>query len=260
MAHAFRRGSRTSYWMVTVAAAAAGMLMASGLVFASSTSEVINACRHKATGAIRYVEKYGACNGAEVAMSWNVQGNDGREGAVGPQGVPGPQGPAGPDGKDGVATLEALAGTPCENGAGVLEITSTRDRSNTAAQSWNDPVSLTCRVVNPNPSYSLRIKISTYPRERVLRVVVAGDHALCENKDFRNERQATWECTVQVPVGVQTVLTASVTDEGYTDEGGFYSVPWGGRLAWAGCDEGTHFDNPCNVTMTGPRVVEVAVE
>jgi Lamin Tail Domain/Collagen triple helix repeat (20 copies) len=79
---------------------------------ASSQQEagVIHACRHRATGQLRFVADPSRCRKSERPLSWNVTG------PAGPQGPPGPQGDRGADGAAGPPGPEGPAGPPGPKG------------------------------------------------------------------------------------------------------------------------------------------------
>jgi hypothetical protein len=86
--------------VVALAVAAAGARATLG----SSTSEVINACRNKATGVLRVPSAGTSCKADEQPLQWNIRG------------VPGPTGPQGPAGP---VSVSALANTGCTTAAGL---------------------------------------------------------------------------------------------------------------------------------------------
>jgi hypothetical protein len=80
-------------------------LLTSGIYFASSSSQEINACYDKKNGVLRIASR---CNSQEKSISWNktgpqgIQGDPGERGPQGEKGEPGPQGVIGPIGPQGV--------------------------------------------------------------------------------------------------------------------------------------------------------------
>ena len=95
------------------------------------TADVINACRNKASGALRVPAAGATCKSDEQPLQWNVRGAAGPAGPAGPAGAPGPAGIAGPSGPRGATgaigpqgpagptTVEALGGSTCTTAAGV---------------------------------------------------------------------------------------------------------------------------------------------
>lgn len=128
----FRRGTRSSYHVVLIAGATAGMVIGGGLITARATSDQIHACKNKGSGGLRVVSGPDDCNGSETPLSWNAQGN---------AGVPGPTGPAGPPGPAGAGNIDALLGQSCNVGSsneGTLVATYGSDGT-------VDPVALGCK-------------------------------------------------------------------------------------------------------------------
>jgi hypothetical protein len=107
----------------------AGVTGAAVVQSASTQQEagLIHACRHRATGQLRFVVDPSRCRKSERPLSWNVTGPAGPQGPPGPQGdrgadgaagPPGPEGPAGPPGPKGdpgpgLTSLNDLDGVAC---------------------------------------------------------------------------------------------------------------------------------------------------
>ena len=81
---------------LSVALVALGALLAGGVVWAQTPSE-ITACVEPRTG---YLRIGGSCAGGQT-LAWNQQGPKGDAGAAGPKGDAGPRGEAGPAGPKG---------------------------------------------------------------------------------------------------------------------------------------------------------------
>jgi hypothetical protein len=94
-----------------VAGLVAGVIVAAGVAAAIpgvGGNETIYACYSTKNGAVRLVDEGVQCGRSELPTSWNQTG---------------PQGDEGPPGEPGPATLDALAGSPCElPGGGVGEV------------------------------------------------------------------------------------------------------------------------------------------
>jgi hypothetical protein len=80
---------------LTVAFVSAGLLVT---VTAQSASNILYACVHNVTGALRLAPAGVSCLQNESLIQWNVTGPQGPQGPVGPTGPNGPQGPQGPAG------------------------------------------------------------------------------------------------------------------------------------------------------------------
>jgi Collagen triple helix repeat (20 copies) len=91
-----------SLWLLVVVLAAA---IGGGVAYATipDASGVIHGCFQKSSGKLRLIDTdTGAhCGPAEVAISWNQVGPQGKLGPTGPQGPSGPIGPQGPTGPQG---------------------------------------------------------------------------------------------------------------------------------------------------------------
>lgn len=132
-----------------LAVATMGLLL--GVTLASpSENDAIHGCYKNSSGALRVIDRaLESCNRHETAIRWNQTGPVGRQGEVGPRGAPGPAGTAGSDGAVGPAgpgapTIDALGGTPCDGGTGILDVTYDRVGM----------VALTCVTAPPTPSTS----------------------------------------------------------------------------------------------------------
>ena len=124
----------------------AGLAVLAGAAAISAATEpdgTIHACQNLRHGLLRVVGSADACKTAkEKALQWNERGPAGPAGEAGPQGPPGPQGPKG---DPGIASIGALAGTPCttfENGIGTVEVDVTP----------TDLITLTCEAGGGTPS------------------------------------------------------------------------------------------------------------
>lgn len=98
-----------------IAAAGAGLLMATGVAYASipAADGTIHGCYASKGGDVRLVEEDEACKTQERRVSWNRQGPPGEVGPQGPQGEQGPQGiqgETGPEGPEGPAGPAGPAG------------------------------------------------------------------------------------------------------------------------------------------------------
>ena len=126
-----RRSLRVAALCVLAVAAIAGT--AGAALDALLVDDVINACRNKASGALRVPSVGSSCKTDEQPLQWNVRGvagPAGPAGAPGPAGAAGPAGPAGPvgprgatgaigpQGPAGPATVDALSGSTCTTAAG----------------------------------------------------------------------------------------------------------------------------------------------
>jgi hypothetical protein len=147
--------SRTLVRVLVPAVAAAAVVAA--VASADGGAGAIQACRNMTNGEVRIVTSPADCRTPEEPVAWNATGPQGPEGpagppgppgadgpagppgpagpagAVGPQGpagpagTPGPQGPAGPQGPEGpagsgLASLDDLAGLPCDGGTGIVSV------------------------------------------------------------------------------------------------------------------------------------------
>lgn len=92
-----RRYSRLLYIAVLAGAAVAiGSGVALGVVGADGS---INGCYKAENGQLRVIDATGACNRAELPISWNQTGPQGPAGPAGPAGPEGPKGDQGPPGE-----------------------------------------------------------------------------------------------------------------------------------------------------------------
>jgi hypothetical protein len=99
----------------------AGITAVTGAAVVQSASThheagVIHACRHRATGQLRFVVDPSRCRKSERPLSWNVIGPAGPQGPPGPQGAPGADGAAGPPGPEGPAGPPGPKGDPGPQG------------------------------------------------------------------------------------------------------------------------------------------------
>lgn len=134
------RGSRiTRRRAVPIGAGLALCLSAAALAHAgvlAGAGSTIYACKLLPSGLLRVVHDSSSCRRHEQALNWNTEGATGPAGPAGPQGPAGAVGPAGPQGPagsagpagpqgpagSGIASLDALAGTSCDDGAGTLDV------------------------------------------------------------------------------------------------------------------------------------------
>ena len=134
-----RKSLRAAAVAVLAVAAIAGT--AGATLDAVLTDAVINACRNKASGALRVPATGVSCKSDEQPLQWNVRGVAGPVGPTGPTGAPGPVGAAGaagpagprgatgavgPQGPAGPTTVEALRGSTCTTAAGVYGLLTVR--------------------------------------------------------------------------------------------------------------------------------------
>jgi hypothetical protein len=112
---------------VVVGLMVAALLVATaGFVAAQSSTEIINGCYDKRTGALRYLQS-GSCTAKETAISWNEvgpqgpPGPQGEKGDAGPQGETGAQGPSGPQGEKGDTGPQGPQGEKGDTGAQGLQ-------------------------------------------------------------------------------------------------------------------------------------------
>ena len=118
------------------------------------TADVINACRNKASGALRVPAAGVTCKSDEQPLQWNVrgvagpagpagpagaQGPVGAEGPLGPSGPRGATGATGPQGPAGPASVEALRNSTCVTAAGVYGVLTVRTANDGA-------VTFSCRA------------------------------------------------------------------------------------------------------------------
>src|SRR5688572_32906275 len=99
----------------------AGITAVTGAAVVQSASSqheagAIHACRHRATGQLRFVVAPSRCRKSERPLSWNVTGPAGPQGPPGPQGDPGAPGAAGPPGPEGPAGPPGAKGDPGPKG------------------------------------------------------------------------------------------------------------------------------------------------
>jgi Lamin Tail Domain/Collagen triple helix repeat (20 copies) len=96
--------------LAPVAVAAALVAAVANAGGSTSDTGVIHACRNVANGRLRVVRAGAGCRPHEAPLAWNVTGPQGQDGPPGPAGPPGPEGPAGPAGADGAAGAQGPAG------------------------------------------------------------------------------------------------------------------------------------------------------
>ena len=151
---------RRTLALATIAAVAVGA--GAGYAAIPGSSGAVNGCYEKKTGILRVIDKDAgkSCLAFESPIAWSVQGpkgDPGAPGAAGPKGdtgapgVQGPEGPPGPAGAagGGLASLDALAGIPCNlggAGAGVVALSYSAGAGGVAT--------ITCR---PATLYSLTV-------------------------------------------------------------------------------------------------------
>ena len=122
-----------------------GLAGAAAISAATEVDGTIYACQNLRHGLLRVVAAADACKTTkEKPIQWNERGPAGPAGEPGPQGPPGPPGPQGPKGDPGVASIGALAGTPCttfENAEGTVAVDVTP----------TDLITLTCEPGGGSP-------------------------------------------------------------------------------------------------------------
>lgn len=95
----------------------AATLVAGGVALAHHDPNVIHACAHDQTGALRQVDDDADCQPSESPVEWGIVGPEGPVGPMGPQGPVGPQGPIGPEGPVGATGPQGPAGADGADGA-----------------------------------------------------------------------------------------------------------------------------------------------
>ncbi len=108
--------------LAAVTSAALTAVLVGGVALAqTTTTPVISACVHNATGNVRIVTAQSDCTPNETFTTWNQKGEKGDTGPVGPtgpqgsQGAPGPPAPLGrpvPPGPSGQRGLPVLMAPP----------------------------------------------------------------------------------------------------------------------------------------------------
>ena len=128
-----------------LAVALVGLVVLAGAAAISAATEAdgtIYACQNLRHGLLRVVASADACKTAkEKPIQWNERGPAGPAGEPGSQGPPGPPGPKG---DPGIASIGALAGTPCttfDNAAGTVAVDVTP----------TDLITLTCEAGGSPP-------------------------------------------------------------------------------------------------------------
>ena len=97
---------------IVIALTCLGVPLLSALAPQTANAQVIYACKHNFTGALRIVAQGAQCPRNWSHLDWNVAGPSGPQGTAGPQGEAGLQGPAGPQGLRGEVGPAGAPGTP----------------------------------------------------------------------------------------------------------------------------------------------------
>ena len=98
---------------IVIALTCLGVPLLSALALQTADAQVIYACKHNFTGALRIVAQGAQCPRNWSHLDWNVagpSGPQGTEGPAGPQGLRGEVGPAGAPGTPGAIGMQGPQG------------------------------------------------------------------------------------------------------------------------------------------------------
>jgi hypothetical protein len=179
------------------------------------------------------------CPNNMTAITWSQTGPAGPQGPAGATGAQGPAGPQGPQGPAGSSSLDALSGTPCDNGAGTLRVSYGAQQPD-----GSDPVSMSCVLTNPVWTLSVQGSVQAGSAASVA-LAMAVNGGSSSNICFVNVLAGCGR-SFSFANGATVTLSAS------------FQFGTTGTLTWAGCVPSA--DNmSCTLTMTRDSTVTLFV-